>query len=446
MSSYTPAPRPRPTPRRRDPALFLVGAVTGILLSLLFALSWPSSEDPDLLRYRQVRDWVESSYVEEVSADALIDDALRGLVGGLDEYSRYYGRDQIEALERETHGRYVGIGAVFRQPTSRGQVLFTLPDSPAERAGLLVGDRILEIDGEPIEDLEPGGLRERLTREENSIVELLVAGLDDRRRSIEVRLDYLVDPSIRHVRMLDRKLGLGYAAIHSFSDETPQEFDEAVRALQEEGLRALVVDVRGNHGGVLLSSIALANRFVSKGLIASTEGRGEPVVYEARSGAASLEGLALVVLVDGQAASASEVFAAALQDHRAAVLLGSPTWGKGMVQRMRTFGERDAVVKLSTSYYYTPSHRNLERTVDKAWEHGIEPDVWVPLSQSETERIHDHLAGYSPPEGALAELRAWEDAQGLELIARHPPDRQLDEALELLRGRPPGPGLARGDG
>jgi carboxyl-terminal processing protease len=423
----------------RDNLRFGMGIVVGLLMAWIAALTWPPDEEPDLARYREVRDFVRQSYVREVDPDELLDRALQGLVEGLDPYSRYYDENQVAALERDTTGRYRGIGVVFKRPLKEGRVLFALPGSPAEHAGMQIGDEVLSVNGRSIKEAAELDLQETIARADGPVLDFEVRRLDGSRQELRVQREELVDPTVRHGRMLDAEQGIGYLAITSFSQETPEEFDRELSVLKQEGLRALVIDVRGNLGGVLRSAVAIANRFVGEGLLVSTEGRGDPVRYEADPERALDRGLPLVVLVDDESASASEVFAAALQDHRAAVIVGSPTYGKGMVQKVRAFGGAQAEVKLTTAYYYTPAHRNLERTVLKAWEVGLQPDVRVELDSNEARRIRVHLASYSPPRSALPALRAWEEAEKITLVAAHPSDAQLHAAILLLRGKRPGP-------
>lgn len=428
-------PSRRPPPDSgRDISHFIIGLLAGLGLSLLWVWTQPRSMPKDLELFGQVRDYVHGNFVDEVDGEKLVDDALRGMIYQLDEYSRYFDASQVRDVARETEGRYVGLGAVFRSPTSKGQVLFTLDRSPAHRAGLRVGDQIIEVRGEPVEGLGAGGLAGALRGQVGEQIPMIVRGLDGDIRDLVVLLEDLLDPSVRHTSLLDEEHGIGYLAIRSFSDETPREFDHAVEALRRVGMKSLIVDVRGNYGGVLQASILIANRFISEGVLVSTEGRGIPMVYSADPSQAHLEGLPLVVLVDGDSASASEVFAAALQDYRAAVLVGEPTYGKGMVQRVRTFGRDEAVVKLTTSYYFTPSHRNLERTLAKSWAHGIAPDLWIEADELASSRIHGHLDSYSPPYSALDALEAWSASAGEALIGVHPEDPQRNAAVALLRG------------
>jgi len=360
------------------------------------------------------------------------------MIETLDPYSRFYGADEVAQLRRETSGHYTGIGVVFATPLSDARVLFTLPQSPARKAGLRVGDQLLRVAGKNVGDMTPSELRAILGQPDREPVEVAVLGRDQVERSTQIGSDALIDPSVRHARIVDAQLGVGYLAILSFSQETADEFDSAVRDLKSQGMKALIVDLRGNLGGVLRTAVRIANRFIPNGVIVSHEGRAETIRYSAEEKLATLAGLPLVLLVDGESASASEVLAAAIQEHRAGVVIGTPTYGKGMVQQVRTFGDGDMVVKLITSYYYTPSHRNIERTVDGAWAKGLLPDIEMTLTPTEVEAIRAYRASYSPPEDSRDAIADWEREEGRRLSPATPPDAHIDAAIALFAGRRPG--------
>lgn len=420
---------------RRDALHLGVGVTLGAVLGLFGARLLARAEDPDAATYREVRSFVERTYVREVGREELLDQALAGMVERLDPYSRYYGPDEVAAVERETSGHYQGIGVVFAQPVSEARVLFTLAGSPAEKAGLRVGDQLVRVGGESVTGLATSELRRRLGERDRGALELELRGRDGKLRTVSIGQEALVDPTVRHARVVAPTVG--YLAISAFSGETPTEFDAAIADLREQGATALVLDLRGNLGGVLRSATRIANRFLRGGLIVSHEGRDTTQRYEANESEATLAGMPLAILVDKESASASEVLAAALQEHRVAVTVGMPTFGKGLVQRVESFGDGERVVKLVSAYYYTPSHRNIERTVEGSWEHGLEPDLQVALSAEEDAQVRQFLASYSPPRAALPELAAWEAEVGHEVYPRPPADPQLDAALALLRGEHP---------
>jgi len=413
---------------------FIVGFAAGAAL-MLGAQTWlQAGEDADLQHYREVRDFVSANFVRDMDHDALVKDALKGMVGELDPYSRYYDAVESREVERETRGRFVGIGAVFRGDLSSGQILFPLDGSPAMLAGVRVGDRIQSIDGTPIEGLDRSAIQAALEGELDSIVKLRVIGLDGTERTCDIRRSSVIDPNVRHARMLDKEHGVGYLAILGFSHETPDEFGAAFARLREQGMQALIIDVRGNPGGVLSASVEIAQRFIPDGVIVSTEGRGKPTYYKAERDQAWYHGFPLVVLVDQGSASASEVLAGALQDHRAAVLVGAPTHGKGLVQTIRRYPDEGTIAKVTTSYYYTPAHRNLERDPENGRDYGIAPDLEVPISEEERRAIALHTRHYGAPMALLNDLLEWEASEGEELLDRHPLDPQLDAGIELLIG------------
>jgi carboxyl-terminal processing protease len=424
---------------RTESALtFLCGLLAGALILLIGRELWPPADDPGLQHFAEVRDFAREAFVREVSDQELLDHALKGMLAGLDPYSRYYDASQTQDLMRRTEGRYRGIGAVFRSPVEEGQVLYPLPGSPAFHAGLKVGDQVLQLDGRNLEEFDATSFRAALGNPDPEGILIQVRGLDGTERQLSITPGSIIDPSIRHARMLDPERHIGYLAITRFSAETSDEFDRAVEFLTERGMTSLVLDLRYNLGGTLSSAVEIARRFVPEGVIVSTEGRGEPVVYEADPEGADLEGLPLAILVNASTASASEVLAGALQDHRVAALVGEATFGKGMVQAIRTFNEAGGRAKVTTSYYYSPTHRNFERSADPNREYGLLPDLAVPLLAEERAPVQGFLQSYSPGPDVLPALEAWAADSGQDLIPPMPMDPQLSSALDLLNGRHPG--------
>lgn len=416
----------------------LVGLVAGVAIGTA-VMKGTAGGEADLQLYARVRNLVERDFVREVDRRAMLDDALAGLVDGLDPYSAYYSSRELAGLDRDTQGLYTGLGLIFKRPVDEGRVLHPLPGSPAERAGLRVGDRILEVDGSAVAAMAPGEFQQSLERGPEHELDLLVEARSGERRRVRITPEEIVDPSVRHARMVDEELGIGHVSISSFTHQTPAELDAAVASLRASGMRALVLDLRSNPGGMLPAAIEVANRFLREGVIVTTRSRRGSHDSLARAEAASLADLPLVVLVDGDSASASEIVAGALQDHRAAVIAGAPTYGKGAFQTLMEFESERAVVKLTTGYYTTPAGRLIERSLQEPENSGIEPDLLVEVGSVERGRIHGWLHGYGTPPAYRDELAAWSAEEGVELVPEPPADAQLVAALELLRGRRPDP-------
>jgi carboxyl-terminal processing protease len=412
-------------------ALFLLGLVSGLLAALTVDRATRYFLDRDLELVRAVRDMALAEYVREVEPAELIDDALNGMLQELDAHSAFYGPREIAALERETTGEFRGIGAVFRSGEA-GRILFPYPGSPADRAGLRVGDRILRAGGMAVARMAPDELQSYLHGAQDEL-ELEVENLEGDVRAVRLRPEPVLDPTVRHTRLLVSEEGLGYVAIRSFSHRTPHELDEALARLEAGGMRALVLDLRANPGGILDSAVAIANRFIAAGTLVATRTRNEVRRTTAVAEEARQHDLPLVVLLDGYTASASEVLAAALQDHAVAVLVGEPTYGKGTVQTLKRIGSDRAVVKLTTAHYCSPSLRRIEHDALPA-SSGIAPDLHVALTREERERVYEFLATYSPPEDARAALQEWEQRAGQALVATPPEDAQLRAAVALFEG------------
>jgi len=412
---------------------FILGLTIGLFAALALDRTARFFLDRDVELVRAVRDMASQEFVQPVEPETLMDGALRGMLSGLDRYSHYYGADEVADLDRETSGEFLGIGVVFR-PGESGRILFAYPGSPADRAGLRVGDRIVSAAGREVDGLNARELQS-LLRTDDGNVRLVVEGLDGEARDTTLQPEVVLDPTVRHARLLDSATSVGYLAIRSFSHHTLEEFDRAVAGLRASGMHALVIDLRANPGGILDAATSIANRFVAHGVLVRTRTRAEVHETEARPEEATLAGLPLVALIDGASASASEVLAAALQDHCAAVLVGEPTYGKGTVQTLKRVTGRRAVVKITTATYCGPSSRRIEHDDEDVQQSGIAPDLWIPLTDAEQEPIHRHLFTYSPPAEALPALHEWETHEDQPLIEAPPPDRQLDAAVALLTGK-----------
>jgi len=268
--------------------------------------------------------------------------------------------------------------------------------------------------------------------------------------SIRIEPGSVPEPSVRHEQMLTGARPVGYIALTSFTQRSPTEFDAALGRLLASDARALILDLRANPGGVLEAAIEIAGRFVREGPIATTESRAGRREYASEAVPGRHAGLPLIVLVDGGSASASEVLAGALQDHRAAVIVGEPTFGKAVVQTVTRFREHGVAVKLTTAVFRTPSGRALgPADVSEGGANGsagfaparrgIEPDLRASVAGEDRARIHRWLHSYDPPPAAQGELERWGAELGQALLPEHGADAELELALELLGGRRPGP-------
>jgi carboxyl-terminal processing protease len=326
----------------------------------------PASESR---RIAEIIAQVQREYVDEVTPDRLLEQAMRGMVGGLDPYSAYLDRREYEELRRGAAGSYPGIGIEVSAEDDGIKVVRSLADSPAARAGIRGGDVILQIDNEPVGDnvsaaLEqmrgPPGSLVRLTLRRAESAELVSVALE--RAKVEVH-------SVSG-EMLES--GFAYVRIASFSETTRKDFDKVVRELSTTGrLRGVVLDVRHNPGGVLEAAVEVADALLDSGNIVSATGRTAEANFRMDASRGQLlEGVPLILLINGASASAAEILAGALKDNGRARLVGRRTYGKGVVQSVLPLADGRAL-KLTTSRYVTPAGVSIDET-------GIEPDVLLP--------------------------------------------------------------------
>jgi len=344
----------------------------------------------DSAQLAEVLERVQREYVDEVKDPELIDDALRGLVGGLDPYSSYLDAEEYADLRVSTAGTYAGIGIEVSTADRVLRVVRPFRDSPAAVAGILSGDMISAIDGMPVgNDLDAAMARMRGPR--GSTVKLAVV-----RAGSALPLEFSVERAqvdVHSVAMVRLEGDFIYARITMFSETTALDFAAGVARLRRDlgaRPRGVVLDLRNNPGGVLESAVEVADHLLEEGVIVTADGRTPAARFSMSATPGEvLPGVPVVVLVNGTTASAAEILAGALQDHHRATLLGRRTFGKGSVQTvMPLTGGR--AIKLTTSRYYTPSGRSIQGS-------GIEPEMTfetidVPPLDLEDPRVRQSLA------------------------------------------------------
>lgn len=348
-------------------AAFLAGAV-----STEIARARPGDQTPyaAIEQLARVLVIVENEYVDPVERDKLLSGAIKGMVGELDPHSAYLPPDENALFQSETEGKFGGVGIEVELKNERIVVVAPIEGSPAERAGIKSGDRIVAINGEPTRGAVLDKLVKKMRGEQGSKVELTIVGAeDDRPRVVTLTREVIKVSSVVGHRM---KGDIAYLRVKQFQGTTHEEFLRVVgklRGASPKPLAGVILDMRNNPGGLVDQATAIADEFLGAGLIYATRRRGK-VVEEARatSGGALVE-LPTVVLVNEFSASASELVAGALQDHQRAKVIGAVTFGKGSVQTILDLGN-NVGMKLTTMRYTTPNGRIIQAA-------GIQPDIVV---------------------------------------------------------------------
>ncbi|MFU8779530.1 MAG: S41 family peptidase [Kiritimatiellia bacterium] len=362
---------------------------------------------------------VRRNYVEERSYEELLQGAIRGMLGALDPHSAFLDKEAYGHLLEETTGAYGGVGIQIGIRDNTLTVIAPIEDTPAFRAGVQSGDRIIAINGESTAGIS---LREavRLLRgAKGTSVRLTVMGRGaTEEQDIEIIRGRIEVASVKGPAILGR--GVGYVRVTQFDAQSAEKLEEALGDLQKQGMQALILDLRGNPGGLLQQAIRMAGLFLpADARIVSTRGRMDAdrdMVFNAQGGV--FKDLPMVVLVNGGSASASEIVAGAIQDHRRGIVIGEKTYGKASVQTIIQLGsgEGDAAIRLTTAHYLTPLDRQIH-------DEGIAPDIDIPLAREEWRRVQvrrTHLESPGTyPDDVVAEYA--------DVV-----DRQLQRAQDLL--------------
>lgn len=371
---------------------------------------------------------VSSAYVEEIDDRTLLENAIKGMLSQLDPHSVYLDKSALSNLEEKTTGNYGGLGIEVTLEDGFVKVIAPMDGTPAAKADIEAGDLIIQLDDKPVRGLSLSESIDIMRGEPGSEIKLLIIRDGQPTPNEVILMREVINVSSVTRRVLD--LGYGYLRIAQFQSGTGREALEEINKLKKaQNLKGLVIDLRDNPGGILQSAVEISDLFMEEGLIVYTEGRlaDAELRFNASTGD-SIGGIPIVVLVNQGTASASEIVAGALQDHRRAIIMGTTTFGKGSVQTVLPLKDGKAI-KLTTARYFTPKGRSIQAA-------GIEPDIWVdqsiitPSMQKNLRPVEKNLPKHliSGNDGDSTDSRA---QRSLESATR---DYQLNEALILLKG------------
>lgn len=346
-----------------------------------------------------------------LSASCTVMEYVFGGCNALDDYSCYLSPGKLKDLYNNIDGQFVGLGIEMKTEAGKGLLLMNvLPGSPAHLAGLMAGERIVEISGQDCLNLSTDSAASLLQGREGSRVTLQVAGRENDIREVTVTRRAVEVKSVPIAKIVDTENGIGYIQLTGFQKTTPAEMDAALAKLQGQGMRSLIWDVRGNPGGLLSSAVEVLDRFISQGVLVSTRGRISDQNYSYSAHQIGTLNMPLVLITDGDSASASEIVAGAVRDHRRGKIIGRKTYGKWSVQTIHDLSTAPSGLRLTTAKFYSPRGDNLSKI-------GVQPDI-------ELEAPNPTRQFFLPP----TELNLAEDTD-------------IQKGIELLQGT-----LARNNG
>lgn len=439
---------------------WLVGIPLVVLLGLTLTYSAPPLRQRDQ-NYELVKlvvdvlDEVDQNYVRELDPDSrrrLVEDMINGGLERLDPYSGFMGDREFRQFERKSKGKFGGVGIQVGLDRLTGALVVTSPmvGTPAYDAGILAGDQIVKIDGRALDNLRTGEAIELIQGEPGTPVTLTVIH-EGQKKSVDVTITRTIievetvlgdrrraDSPAEWDYVIDAQNKIGYVRLIEFDEPTAEALKQVLTQLEADGVRGLVLDLRGNPGGLLTSAVAVSDLFLTDGRIVSTRGRKTPErVYSAAADGTLFEPAAthpLAVLIDKYSASASEIVSAALQDHGRAVVVGERSFGKGSVQNIYPMEDRATALKLTTQSYRRPSGKNIHRFPDSkdSDEWGVSPTAGYEVKLTDEERYQFLLARRKRDvvHGKPGAPRTEENK-----VPKDTPftDKALERALEYLR-------------
>jgi carboxyl-terminal processing protease len=418
-------------------AIFVAAALLGLSRQSFFAGTPAQAQASETYRqlnlFGEIFERILADYVDEVDEAALIQAAIAGMVQSLDPHSTYLVPDAFLDMQFTTRGEFGGLGIEVTQENGVVTVVSPIDDTPAARAGIMAGDQIIGIDGNSIEGMSLNEAVNLMRGAPNTPITLTINREGVEAFEVELVRELIRDQTVR-ARTFEN---VGYVRLKQFSETTTRDMQDAILRLRTEigpdNLQGLIIDLRSNPGGLLDQSVNVADAFIEQGEILSTRGRSAQDTrrYNARAGDI-LDGVPIIVLVNGGSASASEIVAGALQDQQRATILGTVSFGKGSVQTIIPLAPGDGALRLTTARYYTPSGRSIQAV-------GIQPDIVVEqvLPPELAERVAQlpALAEATLPGHLTIENGAAERQASLSYVPANPDDdTQLQFALRLIRG------------
>ncbi len=379
---------------------------------------------------------IKKDYVENVEDSVLLEYAIRGMLEGLDPHSSYLDEEAYLNLQEGTSGEFGGLGIEVGMEDGFIKVISPIDDTPAQKAGLQAGDLIIRLDDTPVKGMSLNDAVERMRGEPGTDITLtIIRDGADKPLKVTITRDVI---KVKSVRTQILEPGFGYLRISHFQSRTAEDARAALQELQQDNdgrLEGLILDLRNNPGGILSAAVGVSDLFLDKGLIVYTEGRIDDSKLRFNAKPADLlDNAPVVVLVNAGSASASEIVAGALQDHKRAIIMGQKTFGKGSVQTVLPVSNA-AALKLTTARYYTPSGRSIQVS-------GIEPDV--TLVRVKVESLEDEEQNFITEENLSRHLdNNTEELQdgdeeaaqtGQDTVTRLTEDYALQQALNVLKG------------
>ena len=406
------------------------------LITLLAPKTYGSSSDEEKYKYLdlfgQVFDRVRSSYVEEVTDQELIEKAIDGMLSGLDPHSGFMNEEVFQEMQMDTEGKFGGLGIEITMEEGFVKVIAPIEDTPAYEAGVLAGDYIIQIDETPVFGLTLNEAVELMRGKKGEPIVITISRANTEPFEIEIIRDYIKIRSVKS-EVLNN---IGYLRITSFNEQTESGLLDAIKKIEKENqIKGYVLDVRSNPGGLLTQAVKVTDIFLERGEIVSTRGRDKKDIKRYRAKKSDrTNGKPLVVIIDGGSASASEIVAGALQDHKRAIIIGTQSFGKGSVQTIIPFqvsnSDNLTGIRLTTARYYTPSGESIQGK-------GIVPDIIIEQGEFESfnyRRFSESDLKDSLDKNNEEDVEENEDNELSEFEKRLEIDYQLRRAFDLVQG------------